>query len=70
MPYHEHFKEPTQRAVAALQAAAALTEDTGFKHYLQTRIQALQTDQYRESDLAWLDAKPVRVINPEALSRS
>ncbi len=57
VPYHEHFSEPTRVAVAKLRAAAALADDAGLKRYLELRATALETDQYRESDFAWLDMK-------------
>ncbi len=57
IPYHEFFKGPTAVAAQRLQAAAELAEDAGLKKYLVARAQALFTDQYRESDISWLDMK-------------
>ncbi len=56
-PYHEFFPAPTAIAAQRLAAAAELAEDEGFKKYLLARQQALLTDQYRDSDIAWLDMK-------------
>jgi hypothetical protein len=57
IPYHEAFPEPTQRAASKLREAAALAEDPGLRSYLELRAEALLTDDYRESDLAWMDMK-------------
>ena len=57
VPYHEAFREPTQRAAAKLREAAELADDPGLRRYLETRATALLTDDYRESDLAWMDMK-------------
>ncbi len=55
--YHEAFAEPTQRAASKLREAARLAEDPGLRKYLELRAEALLTDDYRESDLAWMDMK-------------
>jgi hypothetical protein len=57
VPYHQAFAEPSRRAAAILREAAALAEDKGLKRYLELRARALETDQYRPSDLAWMDMK-------------
>ena len=57
IPYHIAYKEPLQKASALLKQAANLAEDTGLKKYLELRSQALITDQYNASDIAWLDMK-------------
>ena len=55
--YHDFFKEEINQAAALLDSAAALATDAGFRNYLTQRAEALRTDQYYESDLAWMDAK-------------
>lgn len=55
IPYHEFFKERTEKAAKLLKEASELAEDEGFKKYLSLRSKALLTDEYRESDMAWLD---------------
>lgn len=57
IPYHEFFGERIQRAAELLSRAAELAEDPGLKKYLQLRSNALLTDNYQASDLAWLDMK-------------
>ncbi len=54
-PYHEVFAEPLGRAAAKLREAAALAEDPGLRNYLELRAEALLSDDYRASDLAWMD---------------
>jgi hypothetical protein len=57
VPYHQAFADATRRAAAKLREAAALADDAGLKKYLELRATALETDDYRPSDLAWLDMK-------------
>lgn len=44
-----------------LEQAAALAEDDGLKNYLLKRAEAFRTDEYLESDLAWMDMKDSRI---------
>lgn len=57
LPYHEKYKEQLQRAADLLRKAADLAKDEGFKTYLKLRADALQNDDFRKSDFAWLDMK-------------
>ncbi|MBF9253974.1 Zn-dependent hydrolase [Pontibacter sp. 172403-2] len=57
VPYHVQFEEEVQRAAGLLKRAADLTEDAGLKKYLNLRAEALLTDNYQPSDLAWMDMK-------------
>jgi hypothetical protein len=57
IPYHVAFKEEVTKAAALVREAAGLAEDPGLKNYLEKRAQALLTDDYYESDIAWLDMK-------------
>jgi len=57
IPYHEAFAEQHQLAADKLKEAAELAEDDGLKKYLNLRAEALLTDEYKESDMAWLDMK-------------
>jgi hypothetical protein len=57
VPYHEAYAEHHQAAAAVLREAANLSTDAGFARYLELRADALSTDKYQESDLAWLDMK-------------
>ncbi len=55
IPYSEFFAEPFERAANELQAASHLAEDEGLKNYLVLRSKALMSNEYQESDLAWMD---------------
>ncbi len=57
VPYHEAFAERIGRAAGKLREAASLADDAGLRRYLELRATALTNDNYRPSDLAWLDAK-------------
>jgi hypothetical protein len=57
VPYHELYAEDTRLAVEKLRAAAELAEDAGLRRYLELRADALLSDDYQESDRAWLDMK-------------
>ncbi|MCP3962095.1 MAG: Zn-dependent hydrolase [bacterium] len=56
-PYSEIYDDLYQVAAEKLRAAAELAEDAGFKSYLELRAAALLSDEYYESDLAWMDMK-------------
>lgn len=55
IPYHEAYPEQTKKAAELLKQAAELAEDAGLKKYLTLRSEALLTDDYLASDLAWMD---------------
>ncbi len=52
--YHEAFKEQIEKVTGLLVKAAEATNDDELKNYLLKRAEALRTDNYRESDFAWL----------------
>jgi hypothetical protein len=67
IPYHEAFRSQVETAAGKLREAAALAEDPGLARYLSLRADALLTDDYRASDVAWMDMKSNRldiVIGP------
>ncbi|HEY9115085.1 MAG TPA: Zn-dependent hydrolase [Bacteroidales bacterium] len=55
--YHEAYKERVDKMANLLEQAAALADDPEFANYLNLRAQALKTDDYFESDMAWLTMK-------------
>lgn len=57
IPYHQFYQEPLKRAADLLKQAAALAEEPGLKKYLELRADALITDNYKPSDIAWMDMK-------------
>ncbi len=57
IPYSQFFKEQCQGAAALLNEAAELAKDDGLRFYLRTRALALITNNYRPSDMQWMDMK-------------
>jgi len=57
VPYHEAFKVELTKASGLLREAAALAENPELKKYLLLRAEAIVTDDYRESDMAWMDMR-------------
>ena len=55
VPYSEAFAEPLGRAAKALRAAAAATDNASLRRFLELRADAFSTDDYYESDMAWMD---------------
>ncbi len=55
VPYHEEYREWLKPAAKALREAATLSEDKAFANFLRLRADALLTDDYYQSDLAWVD---------------
>jgi hypothetical protein len=55
--FHDAYKDLVTKAADLLKKAAELAEDAGFKKYLELRSKALLTDDYFESDMAWMDMK-------------
>lgn len=59
--YHEAYAEEIGRICALLKKAVTLAEDPGLENYLEKRIEAFKTDDYLESDLAWMDMKDSKI---------
>ena len=57
IPYSVFFEDAYGTAAEELRAAAELAEDPGLKRYLELRADALLSDDYRASDMAWMDMK-------------
>lgn len=57
IPYSVFFEEAYGAAAGELRAAAELAEDPGLERYLELRADALLSDDYRASDMAWMDMK-------------
>lgn len=60
-PYHEAYAEWVKPMAEDLRAAAKLSPDPAFAHFLNLRADALLTDDYYASDLTWLDLKNPKV---------
>ena len=57
IPYHEAYHESIYNCAKILEVASKEAEDPGFSKYLRLRAEALLTDEYFESDMAWMDMK-------------
>jgi hypothetical protein len=57
VPYREEYKPFLQPMAQSLRDAAALSSDAAFANFLRLRADALLSDDYYKSDLAWLDLK-------------
>ena len=55
VPYSEAYKEYLGPAAALLREAAALTTNATLKNFLNKRADAFGSDDYYESDVAWMD---------------
>src|SRR6185312_6676973 len=64
VPYHQAYQDQLAKASDLLNQASALSANPSFKKFLSLRAQSLLTDQYQQSDFAWLDVhdNPVDVI--------
>ncbi len=64
VPYHQAYKPDLERAAGLLRDAAKLSADQSFAHYLTMRADALLSDDFQPSDLAWMDMKsnPVDIV--------
>jgi hypothetical protein len=57
IPYHVAYKAQLQRAASLLKQASMLATEPEFKKYLALRADALTSDNYTASDIAWMDMK-------------
>lgn len=57
LPYHIAYRSFLESAAKDLREAADLSDDPAFANFLRLRADALLTDDYLKSDLAWLDLK-------------
>lgn len=57
VPYSVVYKEKLTKAAELLKKAAELAENESLKKYLNLRAEAFLNDQYKASDMAWMDLK-------------
>jgi hypothetical protein len=55
LPYHVAYRAFLEPAAKDLREAASLSDDAGFANFLRLRADALLSDDYFKSNLAWLD---------------
>jgi hypothetical protein len=60
-PYHEAYAQWLKPMAEDLHAAAKLSGDAAFAHFLNLRADALLSDDYYASDIAWLELKDPKV---------
>ncbi len=61
IPYREAYAEKLTVVDSLMGEAIALAEDAGLKNYLEKRREAFRTDDYFESDMAWMDMKDSKI---------
>jgi len=64
VPYSQEYKEWLEPAARKLEEAAAITTNPSLKKFLTLRAKAFRTDDYFESELAWMDLKdtPIEMV--------
>jgi len=64
VPYHVVFADELNRTAALLREAAPLAKDPEFSNYLRMRADALVSDDFQASDMAWMDMKnnPIELV--------
>jgi hypothetical protein len=62
VPYAEEYRPWLEPAIARLRDAAAATDNPSLQSFLSLRADAFETDDYYDSDVAWMDLdSPVEV---------
>ncbi|MDR0603278.1 MAG: Zn-dependent hydrolase, partial [Bacteroidales bacterium] len=59
--YKDYYKDQLNKVYELVQKAIELAEDPGLKKYLELRLEALKTDDYLASDMAWMDMKDSKI---------
>lgn len=55
IPYSEHYREWLEPAAALMREAAEMTTNESLKNFLSLRADAFLSDDYYESEIAWMD---------------
>ena len=55
--YHEAYAEKINKVAATLERASELAADKEFAEYLKLRAADLRSDDYYQSDMAWMDVR-------------
>jgi hypothetical protein len=61
IPYSEFYRDQLNLISRYLLDAAGYTDNPSLKQYLQTRAAAFSTNDYYESDLAWMDLRDHKI---------
>lgn len=63
VPYFAYYRDYLEEAAIHLREAAAMTSNASLKRFLTTRADAFLTNDYQESDFAWMDLEgPIEVV--------
>ena len=64
VPYSQAYKQWLEPAAKLLEQAAGITTNASLKKFLTLRANAFRTDDYFESELAWMDLEgtPIEVV--------
>lgn len=64
VPYSVAYKAELEQVATLLRQAAGVASTPSFAHYLRLRADALLSDDYQASDMAWMDMKdsPIDVV--------
>jgi hypothetical protein len=64
VPYSQEYKPWLEPAAKLLEQAAAKTSNASLKKFLSLRAKAFRSDDYFESELAWMDVKdtPIEMV--------
>lgn len=57
VPYHEAYREILIKIAELMNKAATFSDDKDLKKYLELRANALLTDKFYKSDIAWMEMK-------------
>lgn len=57
IPYTEYYAKPLEKAAKLLNEAAEYADNASLKRYLITRAEAFLSNDYYDSDMAWMDLK-------------
>jgi hypothetical protein len=55
MPYHQEYRADLEKCAALLREAASLTDNASLQRFLTSRAGAFLSNDYYESDVAWMD---------------
>ncbi|NOX17642.1 MAG: peptidase [Chlorobi bacterium] len=61
VPYAEEYQEDLTKIIAYLREAAEFADNPTLKKYLLARAKSFETNDYFESDMAWMDLKDYRI---------
>jgi hypothetical protein len=61
VPYSQAYADRLKEASGLLRQAADVVENQSLSKYLKSRAEAFLTDQYRQSDMDWMDVKDSRL---------